>query len=115
MTTQTATIRNKTEIQTELSQARRAYDNYNNVQNEGYDCPDRAYLNPHFETIQTLANELHEVEQTETADKLSGESLKTEQAWFNAQGFTRPDLAQKACRARGYNMSDLTSAVKAAK
>lgn len=109
------TTRTKNEIQSELTEARRAFDNYNNVQFEGHSTPDNAYLNPHFDRIQALAAELGEIEQAEADAKLSGDSLQAERAWFNGQGFTRPDLAQKACRARGYNMSDLFAAIKASK
>jgi hypothetical protein len=103
--------RTKNEIQADLDQARKKYDNWNNVQNEG--ATDG--YNPHLDGIQKLADELAEVEKAEKADKLSGDSLKAEQAWFNAQGFTSPALAQKACLKRGYTMSDLFAAVKAAK
>lgn len=109
------TKRTKNEVQAELAQARRAFDNYNNVQFEGNGNPDNYYLNPHHKAIEALASELHGIEQAEIAAKLSGDSLKAEQAWFNAQGFTRSDLAQKACLARGYTMSDLFTAAKAAK
>ena len=117
MTTNTTPMstRTKTEIQADLDQASRDFDAYNNLHNEGHGDPDNAYLNPHHDTIQALAAELYEVEQAEIAAKLSGESLKAEQAWFNAQKFTRPDVAQQECRARGYNMSDLFAAIKASK
>lgn len=109
------TTRTATEIQAELTQARRAFDNYTNVQFEGHGTPDNYYLNPHHKTIEALAAELYEVEQAEVATKLSGDSLKAEQAWFNGEKFTRPDVAQKACCARGYTMSDLFAAIKASK
>ena len=103
------TTRTATEIQTELSTARRAYDNYNNVQNEG--ATDG--FNPHLATIEKLAAELAEEKKASVSDKLSGDSLTVEKEWFNNQGFTRPDVAQKACSERGYNMSDLVAAIKA--
>jgi hypothetical protein len=107
--------RTTNEVQAELAQARRAFDNYNNVQFEGHGTPDNYYLNPHHKAIEALAAELYEIEQAAKAIKLSGDSLQAERAWFNGQGFTRPDLAQKACQARGYQMSDLFAAIKAAK
>jgi hypothetical protein len=109
------TTRTKNEIQAELDQANRAFKSYANVQFEGHSNPENYYLNPHHKTIEALAAELHKVEQAEVAAKLSGDSLKAEQAWFNGEKFTRPDVAQKACRARGYNMSDLFAAIKASK
>jgi hypothetical protein len=118
MTTTTTTpmsTRTKTQIQADLDKARRDFDAYNNVHFEGNSDPDNVTLNPHHATIQALAAELYEVDQAEIAAKLSGDSLKAEQAWFNGQKFTRPDVAQAACRERGYNMSDLFAAIKAAK
>ena len=109
------THRTASEVQAELVQTRRAFENYNNVQFEGHGNPDNYYLNPHHKAIEALAAELYEIEQAAVAIKLSGDSLQAERAWFNGQGFTRHDLAQKACQARGYNMSDLFSAIKASK
>ena len=107
------TLRTASDVQADLAQARRAFDNYNNIQFEGRGNPDNYYLNPHHKDIEALAAELYEIEQAAKAIKLSGDSLQAERAWFNGQGFTRPDLAQKACQARGYNMSDLIAAIKA--
>lgn len=109
------TTRTKSEVQAEIAQVSRAFDNYNNVQFEGHGTPDNVSLNPHSKPLDLLHDELYEIEQAEIAAKLSGDSLKAEQSWFNAQGFTRPDIAQKACRERGYNMSDLFAAIKKAK
>ena len=108
-------MRTKSEIQKDFKAARAAFDQYAVVQFEGRSDPDNYYLNPHHKKIEELAAELLAAEQAELKDKLSGDSLKAEQAWFNAQRFTRPDVAQKACRERGYNMSDLFAAIKASK
>jgi hypothetical protein len=110
-----ATHRTASEVQAELIQARRAFDNYNNVQFEGRGNPDNYYLNPNHKAIEALSAELYEIDRIAKAIKLSGDSLQAESAWFNGQGFTRPDLAQKACQARGYNMSDLFDACAASK
>lgn len=105
------TTRTKTEVQAELTAARKQYDCWTNLQNEGASDG----FNPHLATIEALASELYEIDQAAVAIKLSGDSLQSERAWFNGQGFTRPDVAQKACLARGYTMSDLFAAIKASK
>jgi hypothetical protein len=109
--------RTTNEVQAELAQARRAFDNYNNVQFEGHGTPDNYYLNPHHKAIEVLAAELYEIEQAAKAIKLSGDSLQAERAWFNGQGYTGKDLAaaNAACLKRGYSLSDLQAACKAAK
>lgn len=98
------------DIQNEINQIVKASKNYNNVVNEGYS----GGYNPCDKQIEELSKELYEATQIEVAKKLSGDNLKAERAWFNAQGFSRPDLAQKACLARGYTMQDLFDAVKKA-
>jgi hypothetical protein len=100
--------RTTTEIQNEINQVVKAQANYNNVANEG--CKGQT---PYESKLADLHKELYQAKQVEIAAKLSGESLQAERAWFNSQGFKRPDLAQKACQDRGYNMSDLFAAIKA--
>jgi len=100
--------RTTTEIQNEINQVVKAQLNYNNVVNEG--CNGQT---PYETKLADLHKELYTANQLEIAAKLSGDSLQSERAWFNAQGFKRPDLAQKACQARGYQMSDLFAAIKA--
>ena len=109
------TTREKSEIQKELTEARRHFNNWNAVHFEGQSDPDSCQLNPHFKTIEALAEELYELEQAEMKALLSGDSLQKEREWFNSQGFTSPAQADKACEARGYNMSDLFAAIKACK
>lgn len=107
--------RSISEITAELKTARAAFDRYNKVQFEGCGNPDNYYLNPHHVAIEALSAELRAIEQAAVTDKLSGDSLKAEQAWFNSQQFRFPDVAQKACNARGYNLQDLFDAAKKAK
>jgi len=95
------------DIQNEINQIVKATKNYNNVVNEGF-----SGQNPYETKLDELHKELAAANRAAIALKLSGESLQAERAWFNAQGFTRPDLAQKACLARGYTMSDLFAAIK---
>ena len=68
---------------------------------------------PYEAKLDELTKELAAANRAAIDLKLSGESLQVERAWFNAQGFTRPDLAQKACLARGYTLNDLFAATKA--
>jgi hypothetical protein len=102
------------EIEADLVEARKAFDQYSNVQFEGHSDPDNYYLNPHHKKIEALASEL-------AAAKAACSPLKTnlaaEKAWFNSQGFTGADMqkAQKACLARGYTVSELMAAAKASK
>lgn len=103
------TTRTASEVQADLIATRKEYDAWNNLQNEGASDG----FNPYLATIENLARELREIKRIEVAIKLSGDNLQAEQAWFNAQGFKYPDTAQKACQARGYNMDDLFSAIKA--
>lgn len=103
------TTRTASEVQADLIATRKEYDAWNNLQNEAASDG----FNPHLATIENLARELREIKRIEVAIKLSGDNLQAEQAWFNAQGFKYPDTAQKACQARGYNMDDLFSAIKA--
>lgn len=96
------------EIENEIKQISKAIKNYNNVVNEGF-----SGQTPYEAKLDGLIQELAAANRAAIALKLSGESLQAERAWFNAQGFTRPDFAQKACLARGYTMNDLFAAIKA--
>ena len=108
-------IRSVSEIQDDITATRAAFDRYNAAHFEGHSDPDNCHLNPHFSRLQELSDELYDAEQAEKMAKLSGDSLQSERAWFNSQGFTSPAVAQKACKERGYNLSDLMAAVKAGK
>lgn len=103
------------QVEAEIIKARQEFDKYSKLQFEGHSNPDNYYLNPHHVTLDALAAELREIQKSEIEEKLTGDSLKAEQVWFNSQKFTRPDVAQKACRARGYNMDDLFAAIKKSK
>lgn len=96
------------DIQNEINQIGKAIKNYNNVVNEGF-----GGQTPYEAKLDELTKELAAANRAAIDLKLSGESLQVERAWFNAQGFTRPDLAQKACLARGYTLNDLFAATKA--
>jgi hypothetical protein len=95
-------------IQADINQLVKAQTNYNNVVNEGQNGQ-----TPYATKLSELHKELYAAKQIEIATKLSGDSLQAERAWFNNQNFKFPDIAQKACQARGYNMSDLFAAIKA--
>jgi hypothetical protein len=108
------THRSVKQIEADLVETRKAFDQYANVQFEGHSDPDNYYLNPHHKKIEALAAELAAAKDAQSPLKTN---LAAEKAWFNAQGFTGADMqkAQKACLARGYTVSDLMAAAKAAK
>lgn len=64
--------------------------------------------------IERLSAELIEAE---TAASPLTTNLAGERSWFNSQGFTGADLAKAnaACLARGYSLSELQAACRAAK
>jgi len=101
----------KNEILAALKQAGINRDNHNATYNEG--ATDG--FNPHEDKIAELAEKLSEITKKEKEAILSGDSLKSEKAWFNAQGFRAANVAQAACLERGYTVSELMSAAKAAK
>lgn len=98
-------MRSINQIESDITALRVQYDNWNNLQNEGAEDG----FNPHANGFTRLAKELSDAQADVCPLKTD---LAKERAWFNAQGFTRPDVAQKACRERGYNMSDLKAACK---
>ena len=102
------THRKISEIEADLKVATKIRKNWIKLQNEGGE----GYADD--SVIEALANELVEAKAAQSPLKTN---LAGEKAWFNAQGFTGADMqkAQKACLARGYTVSDLMSASKAAK
>ena len=73
--------------------------------------------NPYETEIENLSEQLRIITDATKSTILSGDSLTAERAWFRAQGFTAASLreANAACLARGYSLSDLQAAAKAAK
>lgn len=104
----TNTHRSITDIEADLKAAGIKRDNFRRVNNEGQG----GYVDE--SEIVALSAELQAAKAAVSPLALD---LAAEKAWFNAQGFTGRDLqgANKACLARGYSLSDLQAACKAAK
>ncbi len=102
------THRKISEIEADLKVATKNRKNWINLQNEGGE----GYVDE--SVIESLVAELVDAKAAQSPLKTN---LAGEKAWFNAQGFTGADMqkAQKACLARGYTVSDLMIAAKAAK
>ncbi|MGB4114548.1 MAG: hypothetical protein WBK15_16075 [Yoonia sp.] len=102
------TTRSIAEIETALKLASAKCSTFRSVINEGQGgyCDESE--------IEALSAELQEARAAISPLTLD---LAAERAWFNAQGFTGRDLAaaNTACIARGYSLSDLQAATKAAK
>ena len=100
--------RSISEIEADLKAASIKRDNFRNVINEGQG----GYVDE--SEIETLREELHAARKAASPLTLN---LAGEREWFKAQGFTAANLqaANAACIARGYSLSDLQAAAKAAK
>ena len=107
MTTNT-THRPVAEIEADLRAAKIKRDNFRAVINEGQG----GYINE--SEIEALSVELAESRKASCPLTID---LAAEKAWFNGQGYTGKDLAaaNAACLKRGYSLSDLQAACKAAK
>lgn len=96
------------EIEADLKAAGIKRDNFRRVINEGQG----GYVDE--SEIEALSAELDAARKASSPLALD---LAAEKAWFNAQGFTGSDLAaaNAACIKRGYSLSELQAACKAAK
>lgn len=96
------------EIESDLRAAGIKRDNFRRINNEGQG----GYVDE--SEIESLSAELAAARNASSPLTLD---LAGERAWFNSQGYTAATIGQAnaACLARGYSLSDLQSACKAAK
>ena len=96
------------QIEKDIKNLRSQYDAWNKIQNEG--ATDG--YNPYAEKFEALADEHYQAKKDSELAEWTLEVTRKRRAWFNSQGFTRPNEALAACRAQGWEWDALKEAIK---